>query len=388
MRFHVPNNELEKYLEEKEKAAEESKEPADEEMGENEEQMTAAKLFDDKIHKRANIGEFAGEVIATISELPLIIPRGYYSLEFYNTFCKLHGKTHDYKIMHKDISKVFMLAKPDGVHMVYLIQLDQPLRTGGQLNYFIAMNFELEREVKVKIKMTPQEISAKYGANLRQETEGKLYDVLSQLFNHLVGVKRIIVPGEFQSSRGTKALGCSVKASEGYLFPLKSSLVFINKPVHYIRHSEIRHVEFSRTGQGASRTFDVTISKLKEEPNVTFLGIDREEQRILIDYFKASNVKMKVVDIEGNKQEMSQVEAREAGDADMAGPDYDDEEESEDESFNEEAASGSGPDSESGEFEADSDVVDEEMDKHEVRALQKEVGKVDINKGRPKRTRK
>jgi structure-specific recognition protein 1 len=42
-------------------------------------------------------------------------------LEFYNTFAKLHGKTHDYKIMFKDISKVFMLAKPDGIHMVYLI---------------------------------------------------------------------------------------------------------------------------------------------------------------------------------------------------------------------------------------------------------------------------
>jgi structure-specific recognition protein 1 len=129
--------------------------------------------------------------------LPLIIPRGYYSLEFYNNFAKLHGKTHDYKIMFKDISKVFMLAKPDGVHMVYLIQLDQPMRTGGQLNHFVAMNFELEREVKVKIKMTPEEIQAKYGNNLKQETEGKLYDVLSQLFNHLVGVKRIIVPGEF-----------------------------------------------------------------------------------------------------------------------------------------------------------------------------------------------
>jgi hypothetical protein len=64
MRFHVPNNELEKYNEEKDKAQEESKEPVEED--EDEEQMTAAKLFDDKIHKRANIGEFAGTVIATI----------------------------------------------------------------------------------------------------------------------------------------------------------------------------------------------------------------------------------------------------------------------------------------------------------------------------------
>ena len=86
--------------------------------------MTAAKLFDQKIHKRANIGEFAGEVICSIHDLPMIIPRGNQSLEFYSNFAKLHGKTNDYKIMYKDINKIFMLQKPDGVHMVYLLHLD------------------------------------------------------------------------------------------------------------------------------------------------------------------------------------------------------------------------------------------------------------------------
>jgi structure-specific recognition protein 1 len=58
----------------------------------------------------------------------MIIPRGKYSLDFYSNFAKLHGKTHDYKIMFKDINKIFLLQKPDGVHMVYLLQLDQALR--------------------------------------------------------------------------------------------------------------------------------------------------------------------------------------------------------------------------------------------------------------------
>ena len=86
--------------------------------------MTAAKLFDDKIHKLANIGEFAGSVLASVSKVPLIIPRGEYSLDFYSNHMKLHGKTHDYKIMFKEISKVFLLQKPDGMHMVYLLQLE------------------------------------------------------------------------------------------------------------------------------------------------------------------------------------------------------------------------------------------------------------------------
>jgi len=118
------------------------------------------------------------------------------------------------------------------------------------LHYFIAMNFELDREVKLKLNLTPEELQTKYGDNLKSEVEGKLYDVLSTLFNNLVGIKKIIVPGDFKSNRGSKAIGCSVKAAEGYLFPLKSSLVFIHKPVHYIRHNELKHVEFSRTGAG------------------------------------------------------------------------------------------------------------------------------------------
>lgn len=195
----------------------------------------------------------------------MIIPRGNYSLDFYSNFAKLHGKTHDYKIMFKDINKIFLLQKPDGVHMVYLLQLDQPLRQGMTLHHFIAMNFELDREVKIKLNMTAEEIKTKHGDNLKPEVEGKLYDVLSTLFNNLVGIKKIIVPGDFQSHRGAKAISCSVKAAEGYLFPLKSSLVFIHKPVMYIRHSELKCVEFSRTGNGPSRTFDLTLTHLKDD---------------------------------------------------------------------------------------------------------------------------
>jgi structure-specific recognition protein 1 len=133
------------------------------------------------------------------------------------------------------------------------------------LHHFIAMNFELDREVKVKLNLTPEELKAKYGENLKPEVEGKLYDVLSTLFNNLVGIKKIIVPGDFQSHKGSKAINCSVKAAEGYLYPLKSSIVFIHKPVLYLRHSELKHVEFSRTGQGSSRTFDLTLTRVASD---------------------------------------------------------------------------------------------------------------------------
>lgn len=53
MRFHVPNNELDKYFEDKEKEKEEKK---DEDEESEEDETTAAILFNNKIHKIANIG--------------------------------------------------------------------------------------------------------------------------------------------------------------------------------------------------------------------------------------------------------------------------------------------------------------------------------------------
>ena len=122
MRFHVPNNELDAYLAEKSLNKEENK--GDDENSDKEEEMTAAKLFDLKINQKANLSQTAGAVVASIQDLPMLIPRGNYSLDFYSNFCKLHGRTHDYKIMFKDINRIFMLQKPDGQHIVYLLQLD------------------------------------------------------------------------------------------------------------------------------------------------------------------------------------------------------------------------------------------------------------------------
>ena len=65
------------------------------------------------------------------------------------------------------------------------------------LHNFIAMNFEIEREANVRINLNPDEITAKYGEELKPEMQGKLYDILSSLFGNLVGIKKIIVPGDF-----------------------------------------------------------------------------------------------------------------------------------------------------------------------------------------------
>jgi len=95
-------------------------------------------------------------MIATLPELPMLIPRGKYSFDLYSDFAKLHGRTNDYKILYKDINKCFLLPKPDGIYMAYLLQLRTPLRQGQTLHHFIALQFEKEKTQKVLINLTKE----------------------------------------------------------------------------------------------------------------------------------------------------------------------------------------------------------------------------------------
>lgn len=190
-----------------------------------------------------------------------------------------------------------------------------------------------------------------------------MYEVLSSLFNNLVGVKKIIVPGDhYKSSKGAKAVSCSVKAADGHLFPLKASLVFIHKPVMYIKHSELKHVEFKRTGAGVLRTFDLSLTTIKGDQNVTFVSIDKDEQKSLFEYFKAAGIKIKTVDLDGNRSDMKDTPAEKENRADANMAEYDDEDE-DDGSFNENDASknSQGEDSEDDE-EASEDDFDDDND--------------------------
>ena len=81
----------------------------------------------DRIMIKAQL-ETAGDSIISLPDLPMIVPRGKYSLDFYKDSMKLHGKTHQYKINYSDINRCFLLPLPDEIFMNYVIALTQPLR--------------------------------------------------------------------------------------------------------------------------------------------------------------------------------------------------------------------------------------------------------------------
>lgn len=208
------------------------------------------------------------------------------------------------------------------------------------------------------------------------ELDTNIYDVISKLFKFLAKVN-ILIPGEFKSSKGDEAIKCSVKASDGFLYPLKSSLIFINKPITYIKLSEIKYVEFSRIGSSgmpSSRSFDLTVARLTDNSSITFAGIDKDEYKNLSAYLKDKGIKMRSVDVETNQHiEMSDDDGAEdeeeseqprkgskkaapAGKKAQAATVMDDDDSDEDdESFKEEGSAGSGEDDEEGGEDEDDD---------------------------------
>jgi structure-specific recognition protein 1 len=50
----------------------------------------------------------------------------------YSTFMRMHGAKYDYKIKYDDISKLFLLHRPDGMSAAVVIALEKPIRQGNQ----------------------------------------------------------------------------------------------------------------------------------------------------------------------------------------------------------------------------------------------------------------
>jgi hypothetical protein len=54
-------------------------------------------------------------------------------------FFRMRGQKYDYKIKYDDISRLFLLPKPDDVHMAFVIALDKPIRQGQQRYQYLVL---------------------------------------------------------------------------------------------------------------------------------------------------------------------------------------------------------------------------------------------------------
>lgn len=102
MRFYIPRNE--------------DTQMDEEEVTEDQVVTTSiAQELYQNIEKKANIDKNTGELICTLENLPLVVPRGKYTVNLYSKKMRLHGSTFNYKISYNNIKKAFLLPMNDGV---------------------------------------------------------------------------------------------------------------------------------------------------------------------------------------------------------------------------------------------------------------------------------
>lgn len=68
--------------------------------GSEDDSPAPAQIFAEALANKANLTSQTGGLIASIDELPMLIPRGKFSFQIYEKNLKLHGKTHNYKIKY------------------------------------------------------------------------------------------------------------------------------------------------------------------------------------------------------------------------------------------------------------------------------------------------
>lgn len=343
---------------------------------ENTEEVSAAAVFYDQLKDKADIGQVAGEAIVSFADVLFLTPRGRYDIDMYPTSLRLRGKTYDYKIQYKQIERIFSLPKPDDVHHLIVLQIDPPLRQGQTKYPFLVMQFSREEETELELNLSDEVYEQKYKDRLKKTYDSQTQLVVSHCLKGLTE-RRLIVPGSFQSRFLQAGVSCSLKASEGYLYPLDRCFLFVTKPTVYIPYSEVSSVTMSRTSTGvsASRTFDLEVNLRGTNQSHIFANIDKEEQETIERYCQEKGLRIK------NEEKLAKAMLAKA----MTGED-DDDDDDEDADVN----MGSGEESEDGDFNSgsDSDVAEEFDSDASGSGSDEEMASADENGGPPKKKAK
>lgn len=273
----------------------------------------------------------------------------------------MRGQKYDYKIKYDDISRLFLLPKPDDVHMAFVIALDKPIRQGQQRYQYLVLQTNKDPD-EVRVNLDEETLKREYGDDLQPIMRGSLSNLVAKTFK-IIAKKKVFIPGKFSNANQQSCVKCALRANEGLLYPLEKQFVFIHKPPVLIRFNEVESVEFQRYagGQGSTRNFDLCVSlkasaaSTSNQQEYVFSGIDRSDYTGLYNFLSTKNIRIK------NLQEISGVQEQAVPvyneDEIYGGPDNDMDEESEDEDYDEEAAA-----VDAAEIESDSDVSEEDDD--------------------------
>lgn len=233
MRFYVPGTTTKKEAD------------GDEAGSGAEEEKNAVTLFYDTLMEKAEIGESAGDTIATFLDVLHLTPRyiyppffclrshadlslcssGRFDIDMYDSSFRLRGKTYDYKIQYDAIKKFMVLPKPDEMHFMLCIGLDPPLRQGQTRYPFVVMQFKRDEEVTLDLNLTEEDMESRYKDKLQSHYEQPLHQVVTYIFRGLAN-KKVTAPAKDFT---TYVLG-SLSLSSPCFLGLSANIALLQSP--------------------------------------------------------------------------------------------------------------------------------------------------------------
>ena len=265
----------------------------------------------------------AGIVFARLPDVSFVVPRSRFDVEFVlnsaedtgsnppgNSYLRLHGKTYDHRIPVSSIGnggkrQLFLLPRSP-TESYFVMGLEQAVRQGQTRYPFLVISLPTHDEWHVTVGEDNNEDakgSFVISDTLLHDTlhlesrtvSGTCPEVFSLLTKALCsGGCKIVVPGKSFVSRADNMpfLKCTWRASEGFLYALERSLLFLPKPATFIPHSSIARVEVERQGL-SGRSFDVRIL-LRDAGNgpseYTYGNIAKDELPGFEDYLQAKGI--------------------------------------------------------------------------------------------------
>lgn len=235
-----------------------------------------------------------------------VSPKGRYDLDLYRDFFRMRGKTYDFKIPYAHLVNIHLLDHPEQDAKFLMMTLNQAIRHGHQNVSHLVMVVE-DEDTELELAMTSEELKERYPeSNLAPIMKGPMPESVAKLLKGVSNKKVLIMPptgftaeSSGLGARKERCVKCNVKTNAGFLFPMKTALVFLHKPVLSIKYDRMDSIEFKRNASTTSSdSFDLEVLYFEDGEKarkvVEFTLIPRKQFDALRKFFvEQSAVKIK-----------------------------------------------------------------------------------------------
>jgi len=222
----------------------------EEEAGDGEEVKPLAETFRQQILDRVDVGDMGQD--QAVVEWPKTVgtfrvPNGRFQVEMFMNAMRLHGESSDYKILYKNIEKLFLLRQPGGYYF-FIISLEVPLRRGQQRYKHLIWRLKDEMH-EAKLNLSEELLAGKFMGKLDKRMEMEVPKLVSVITMHLTEIKvhtdESKSDSKFVSISGLPCLRCDMNNDSGFLYPLVRQFIFAYKPTIFVQYQVTFHFSLS-----------------------------------------------------------------------------------------------------------------------------------------------